>query len=65
MGGSWEAPFAARAAVAGAAAALWLTLLGLLGALDLGLAALVLPLALAGEVAFEALWRRQPEDDGF
>jgi hypothetical protein len=63
----WEAPFAARAAVAGATAVLWFTALAALGLLNAmpPLLAVAVPLTVGCELAFEALWRRQPSDDDY
>jgi hypothetical protein len=46
---------------------LWLALLAALGLLNTipPLLAVALPLTVGGELAFEALWRRQPSDDDY
>jgi hypothetical protein len=60
----WEAPFAARAAVAGSTVVLVVVFLAVTGLLAVTpLLVLLVPFAFAGEFGFEAVWRRQPSDD--
>jgi hypothetical protein len=61
----WEAPSAARAAVAGAIATLFFAFLVVTGLLATPLMVLFVPLTFAAEIAFEVVWRRQPSDDEF
>jgi hypothetical protein len=62
----WEAPFAARAAVAGATVLLVVIFLAVTGLITVTpLLALLVPFAFAGEFGFESLWRRQPSDDEY
>jgi hypothetical protein len=62
----WEAPFAARAAVAGSTAVLVVAFLAVTGLIAITpLLGLLVPSTFAGELGFEALWRRQPSDDEY
>jgi hypothetical protein len=65
--GPWEAPFVARVAVAAGVVGFWIAVEAMTG-LTHTIPFLVFaaaPLALAAEIGFEIVWRRQPADDEY